>query len=1709
MVLEFETDDVNEQIVIVQGQVVKQILDTEEVLQLPASSSFPVVIEQVQGLRGEKGEIGEGNVLTIGSVTASAPGAPAEATITGESPSQTLNFVIPRGNTGPATSLSVAAVNTLYSGQNPTVEVGGTAPTQTLTFGIPKGAEILSGTDAPATEAGSINDWYINTTTWDMYKKTGAAVWTLQMNIRGATGPANNLTIGTVTSAASNVTPAVTVTGTSPNQALNFTIPKGAQILQGTDTPANGTGSVGDWFINTTNWDVFEKTAAAVWTNRGNIKGATGQTGATGPTGPANQLSIGTVTTGAPGSTATANITGTAPVQTLSLTIPRGDVGATGPAPNLAVGTVTTGAAGSSAAATVTGTNPNYLINLTVPRGDKGEIGAQWYSGANAPTSGQYAVGDYYLVTGISGTGDVYKKTDATTWTLEGNIRGLPGSGNVNSVNGILPDGNGQILLNSHVIRPAGVSDSGNDTTTGYWSRIATITLDAQYQDFAIKVSINSSETGADPNQGGFVAMNVRQNDPLGTAPAVRFDTYELRDMTPADLKYTVDSTATESAVTFWIKSNRPYTKFTYFMVDQSNSVGLEALDFNQGEPRVATEPVGATANGVANWHVFQKEQLPAIAINDTFVVNSEAEMLALTAQVGDTAVRQDTSTTYILKTEPATVLANWIPLVFNASNLTQGTVPDAVLPGRLQEQPLLITDWNEAEESGFYQAYSTAANTPDAATYIGYSVPHGGNYTTQTVWRASNAEIVWQRIKLSGVWGAWYRLQWSQASQDARYVQLTGNQTIAGTKTFSNYIIAGNSNLTPVGMGTVGAFTPQMGVATTNPVTSIGLTTADGTRNRRLAVMLNDTDGTFGLSATYATGGAMDFVVQHATTEILRISPTGNATIPGTIAAANPTATNHLTTKSYVDAGLSGKANTAHNHDASAINAGTLAIARIPTGTTSTTVALGNHLHAGVYEPVIAAGTTAQYRRGDNTWQTLNSAAVGLGNVPNYTGDKMRQEVTGSSLTNGWVRIATQQNGKGIATFTVWDDTSSIHNYVEFNVSVSYNEDPQITVLNSGSYGAASITGIRIARDLTTAGPVFSNPVILEVQITGITAISVAMTNNTGSHPWTLVTPANVSLGANYTTFTTIPLNGTSVLATTGVINAHGRLRAGWTQTVLNTPLTTSAAEFELSSNSMVAIGESSSGNAHPHITLYRTASGNRSGRGFRMLLDGSTGPFRWQATGPDVVYGTTGYADLATLDVSGNLTTVGTLTAGGAGFYGAGTNITGVVHTSGNENVSGTKTFTGQLWVNSNVYNSGGQYFLYQPTAPGGWARGLFYQNSSDTHIAAFGAYGTTGLETLYISHGSAPWTNSDFEISTTGITMRKPLTNTGSITAGGAGFSGSGTNITNVVHTSGDETIGGSKTFSSAIITANGLSGDAIRIGNDAFLVDINEANAIGIQGVPTRTAAVIRLGSGNTTGISGDGTTLTLIGGMVSLSGQLNLTNGTSNLINFANFGVAPPSVTTRSSGTKILLWNGLTGSSVDYAFGINSSTLWSSIPTSTDFFRWYGGTSNIMTLTGQGALSTSGALTVAAANATGGFTVSSTPQTNVAAIGHINNGSWQGPGIYFGAYVGSTTSWSNVQSGGILYWGENVAGAGTGATKMTLSGGASPTLTVQSGTVVAAAATTTATTNSLNLQRFEFTVASAARPTGSKYVEWVGPVEPTNAIDGDTWVNTSA
>ena len=76
-------------------------------------------------------------------------------------------------------------------------------------------------------------------------------------------------------------------------------------------------------------------------------------------------------------------------------------------------------------------------------------------------------------------------------------------------------------------------------------------------------------------------------------------------------------------------------------------------------EKDTASGYVGLDADGKIN-----PLQLPAVAITETFVVNSEAEMLAIAGQTGDVAVRTDISKSFILTADDPTVLANWQDLI-------------------------------------------------------------------------------------------------------------------------------------------------------------------------------------------------------------------------------------------------------------------------------------------------------------------------------------------------------------------------------------------------------------------------------------------------------------------------------------------------------------------------------------------------------------------------------------------------------------------------------------------------------------------------------------------------------------------------------------------------------------------------------------------------------------------------------------------------------------------------------------------------------------------------------------------------------------------------------------------------------------------------------------------------------------------------------------
>lgn len=102
---------------------------------------------------------------------------------------------------------------------------------------------------------------------------------------------------------------------------------QGTSLLYGSGAPASGIGVDGNFYLDDSAHMLYGPKASGTWPAGVSLVGTPGTNGTPGP---ANTLSIGTVLTGAAGSSAAATITGTAPSQTLNLMIPRGDTGAAG-----------------------------------------------------------------------------------------------------------------------------------------------------------------------------------------------------------------------------------------------------------------------------------------------------------------------------------------------------------------------------------------------------------------------------------------------------------------------------------------------------------------------------------------------------------------------------------------------------------------------------------------------------------------------------------------------------------------------------------------------------------------------------------------------------------------------------------------------------------------------------------------------------------------------------------------------------------------------------------------------------------------------------------------------------------------------------------------------------------------------------------------------------------------------------------------------------------------------------------------------------------------------------------------------------------------------------------------------------------------------------------------------------------------------------------
>jgi hypothetical protein len=105
------------------------------------------------------------------------------------------------------------------------------------------------------------------------------------------------------------------------------------------------------------------------------------------------------------------------------------------------------------------------------------------------------------------------------------------------------------------------------------------------------------------------------------------------------------------------------------------------------------------------------------------------------------------------------------------------------------------------------------------------------------------------------------------------------------------------------------------------------------------------------------------------------------------------------------------------------------------------------------------------------------------------------------------------------------------------------------------------------------------------------------------------------------------------------------------------------------------------------------------------------------------------------------------------------------------------------------------------------------------------------------------------------------------------------GSGLSVTGDIGTTGNITADG-------YIHGGGSSGNAFKIGDDCYLVDINQANTIGVRGVQNSNIGDLRLGNSNWTQLKNDGAilyfqTYTSTGGILPSTGGYYTLGSSSN------------------------------------------------------------------------------------------------------------------------------------------------------------------------------------------------------------------------------------
>lgn len=268
-----------------------------------------------------------------------------------------------------------------------------------------------------------------------------------------------------------------------------------------------------------------------------------------------------------------------------------------------------------------------------------------------------YAGNPNGIVTGLEGqvlwdtVGDkLYICTGDTTWIIS---------------SGEIVDTNTTYGISSEIIAGgANLRLTGSDTST---------------DNVKIASGANITVTRTDANTITIAATDTTYTHPTLTTRSIDTSGVDVLDVFTSDASGHVTNITTRTlpdatTSTPGVMSAADKTKL------EGIATGAEAnvnADWNaaSGDAQILNKPTLGTAatldTGTAEGNIpvlgvngkLADSVVPKIAITETYLVASEAAMLALTAEVGDVAIRSDVKKNYILSAIPAATLSNWFEL--------------------------------------------------------------------------------------------------------------------------------------------------------------------------------------------------------------------------------------------------------------------------------------------------------------------------------------------------------------------------------------------------------------------------------------------------------------------------------------------------------------------------------------------------------------------------------------------------------------------------------------------------------------------------------------------------------------------------------------------------------------------------------------------------------------------------------------------------------------------------------------------------------------------------------------------------------------------------------------------------------------------------------------------------------------------------------------